>query len=254
MIDEIYSFTLPTYVKLLNHLQDHYKLIRLEDAPLSETPYLILRHDVDFSLESSLKMAEIESELGVTSTYCVLFSSKHYNLMEREALESLRCIVGLGHEVALHYDLKAYREYHPNLQTSLIHELNLLGYLLGEPVRSMVMHQVGMEKSDPFKNFPGIVNGFNDELYDLYVTDSYMAWYRSYLEKLFSYEYDRVQLVIHSGQWTEDPISRLEMLRRMDELDLVAEWEGNPKIEEMDILLNRLKGGILVGSSNSRTS
>jgi hypothetical protein len=241
LIDEIYSFTLPAYIKLLEQLQEHYKLIRLEDAPLCNPPYLILRHDVDFSLESSLRMAVIEGELGFTATYCVLFSSKHYNLMERSALASIRHISELGHEVALHYDLKAYREYGLCLRKSLVRELSLLGELLGKPVRSMIMHQVGMESGDPFKQFPDIVNGFDKELYDLYVTDSYRAWYRSYLEKLFSFKYDKVQLVIHSGQWTEKPMGRLELLQMVDEMDLVEPWRGNPKIEETDIWYNRLK-------------
>ena len=35
---------------------------------------VILRHDIDFSLESAVRLAEVERESGVSSTYFVLFA------------------------------------------------------------------------------------------------------------------------------------------------------------------------------------
>ena len=63
---------------------------------------LLLRHDVDLSLEAALALARLEAELGAQATYFLMTESNFYNLdsaVGRAALEELR---GLGHRVGLH--------------------------------------------------------------------------------------------------------------------------------------------------------
>ena len=55
---------------------------------------LLLRHDVDLSLEAALALAEIEAELGVSSTYFLMAA--------RSGEESLARLRALGHRVGLH--------------------------------------------------------------------------------------------------------------------------------------------------------
>lgn len=241
MIDEVYSFLIPTYIKLLKHLKKHYKIISLKNAPHIKPPYLILRHDVDFSIEAAASMAEIEYDLGVESTYCVLFSSKHYNLYEKNTLKRLKNIRKRGHEVALHYDLEAYTLYNQKLETVLTHELKSLETLTGAPVRSIVMHQPWRESFDPFNNVSNIINSANPQLAELYVTDSYRAWYREYLLKLFSFKYDKVQLVIHASLWTDNPTTWKEILERYDKLEWFELWKGSKKIKETCIIVKNRK-------------
>ena len=63
---------------------------------------LLLRHDVDLSLEAALTLAELEAAEGVQATYFVMTQSVFYNLASppgEAALEKLRV---LGHRVGLH--------------------------------------------------------------------------------------------------------------------------------------------------------
>jgi hypothetical protein len=63
---------------------------------------LLLRHDVDLSLEAALAMAELEAELEAPATYFLMTRSEFYNLEApsgRDAIERLR---RLGHHVGLH--------------------------------------------------------------------------------------------------------------------------------------------------------
>ena len=63
---------------------------------------LLLRHDVDLSLEAAVELARLEARLGVGATYFLMTESVFYNLASpagRSALEELR---GLGHAVGLH--------------------------------------------------------------------------------------------------------------------------------------------------------
>ena len=60
------------------------------------------RHDVDFSPHRSLKIAQIENELGISAYYFVLLRSSFYNLLEREISQIFQEIIKLGHIIGLH--------------------------------------------------------------------------------------------------------------------------------------------------------
>lgn len=69
---------------------------------------VLLRHDVDLSVEAALSMARTESELGIQATYCVLLTSPLYNPLDQKTRSLLRVIESLGHEVALHFSTHEY--------------------------------------------------------------------------------------------------------------------------------------------------
>jgi hypothetical protein len=63
---------------------------------------LLLRHDVDLSLEAALAMAELEAEAGARATYFLMTRSVFYNLASPEGERALTRLRELGHRVGLH--------------------------------------------------------------------------------------------------------------------------------------------------------
>ncbi|MGB2954007.1 MAG: hypothetical protein WBB74_11555 [Gaiellaceae bacterium] len=63
---------------------------------------LLLRHDVDLSLEAALEVAELEAGLGVRATYFLMTQSVFYNLASLEGEQALERLRRLGHRVGLH--------------------------------------------------------------------------------------------------------------------------------------------------------
>lgn len=63
---------------------------------------LLLRHDVDLSLEAAAEMAELEAELDVASTYFLMTRSIFYNLASPAGERTLNRLRELGHRVGLH--------------------------------------------------------------------------------------------------------------------------------------------------------
>ena len=63
---------------------------------------LILRHDVDLSLDAALRMAELESEAGAAATYFLMTESVFYNLASEEGERALARLRELGHRIGLH--------------------------------------------------------------------------------------------------------------------------------------------------------
>lgn len=63
---------------------------------------LLLRHDVDLSLEAAVEMAELEAAEGVTTTYLLMTRSVFYNLASRKGEQAIARLRELGHQVGLH--------------------------------------------------------------------------------------------------------------------------------------------------------
>jgi peptidoglycan/xylan/chitin deacetylase (PgdA/CDA1 family) len=213
-ITELQDFTLKSYVRLLEYLKQRYRIIPFCDVNYEDTPYLILRHDIDISPSDALTMAKIEKDLNVKSTYFVLFSSTFYNLFQGRNIAIIKQISELGHEIGLHYHPAQYRLYNQNPEETLKAEIQLLESFLGKRMRSISRH--GPWDMDSFASSREYVNANHPYLRaDLFVHESNRAWTTlKGLLDLLNNPHERVQLLIHSENWQEAKIDRESLLRR----------------------------------------
>ncbi|MDG1142484.1 MAG: hypothetical protein P8N24_04590, partial [Hellea sp.] len=113
MDDSLFNFNLHSYRNMLTSALDKgYEFISFVKAKslTKESPNLnsgtcILRHDIDVNVNFALKMAQLEYDLGIRSTYFLMFRSPFYNLSSRYSQDCVEKIIDLGHEISLHYDL-----------------------------------------------------------------------------------------------------------------------------------------------------
>ena len=95
------AFDLEHYGELLDAAQaGGYRFAFFEDAP--QEGDLLLRHDVDLSLDATLRLAELEAEAGARATYFLMTESVFYNLASHEGERALERLRELGHRVGLH--------------------------------------------------------------------------------------------------------------------------------------------------------
>ena len=97
----VLDFTLQKYRELCEAVLENYKPLTVRSY-LVEKPtnkFVILRHDVDKKPESALKLAKLESELGIRSTY--------YFRMKKDVFKPdiIKKIAKMGHEVGYHYEV-----------------------------------------------------------------------------------------------------------------------------------------------------
>ncbi|MCR4659698.1 MAG: hypothetical protein K5650_05330 [Bacteroidales bacterium] len=78
------DFTIEKYRELLEALKKH--------------KHHRIRHDVDLRPEYSLRVAQVEAEMGMKATY--YFRSMHF----KSHADTIKAIVALGHEAGFHYE------------------------------------------------------------------------------------------------------------------------------------------------------
>jgi hypothetical protein len=95
------SFDLEHYRELLGAARaGGYRWATFEREP--QAGDLLVRHDVDLSLEAALTLARLEREEGVRATYFLMTESVFYNLDSEHGRAALRELRSLGHAVGLH--------------------------------------------------------------------------------------------------------------------------------------------------------
>ena len=95
------DFTLGHYRELLDAARaGGYRFAHFDDPPRRGD--LLLRHDVDLSLDAALRMAELEADAGASATYFLMTESVFYNLASTEGVAVLGRLRALGHRVGLH--------------------------------------------------------------------------------------------------------------------------------------------------------
>jgi len=219
---------------------------RLRDGGDAPERFVILRHDVDFSPDCALRLAEQEAELGPRATYFFLLTSEFYNLLSPLHRHVPRRLAELGHEVGLHYDVPVLaRDASP--REALRRQMGLLAELSGAEVRSMAMHNPGWNGADPFRDDGEIVNAYDPAFTKdiAYYSDSCGAWRDAAYEALTSGDIPpRLQLLIHPVYWGDGVGDRRTRLAEWAEKnghyvanflrDLEKHWPTHTGVAEHD--------------------
>jgi hypothetical protein len=177
------DFTLLKYEKLVKTFkQQSYSFLTFEKY-CSQTDKcektLILRHDVDKKPENSLKVATIEKELGVRSSFYFRAVKKSFKE------EIIKKIANLGHEIGYHYEELSLVKGDMNKAINMFEE-NIREFRKIYPVRTICMHGSPLSKYDNrllWNNFNYRAYGIiGDPYFDMdfnvfmYLTDTGRRW------------------------------------------------------------------------------
>ena len=201
------KFTYEAYQSLLALLREQGYALRgyhnYTDAPRCA----ILRHDIDYCLDDAVRLAELEAEEGVRSTWFVLLRSDFYNVASKAGQEALWHIQSLGHEIGLHFDEASYV---PPLGSdevieNIIKECGLLSALLETRVSSVSMHRPSRATLEADYQIPGIVNSYGKMFFHefKYLSDSRRRWREPVEEIVRSGRYDRLHILTHAFWYHE---------------------------------------------------
>jgi hypothetical protein len=95
------AFDLEHYRELLDAARaGGYRFAHFDGPP--QAGDLLLRHDVDLSLDAAVRLAQLEADEGASATYFLMTESVFYNLASSEGVAAIARLRSLGHRVGLH--------------------------------------------------------------------------------------------------------------------------------------------------------
>ena len=193
------EFTYEAYKGMILNLRNNkYKVVGYDNDFKEKT--VILRHDIDFSLEKALNIAKLENQLGVFSTFFVLLSTDFYNMNSIKSLEILKNIIKLGGKIGLHFDEKKYLINEKNDYIKYIsYELEIISTILEFPIDIVSMHRPSKNFLEMDLKIPNAINSYQKKFFTefKYVSDSRMHWRENIEEIINSKKYQNLHILTH---------------------------------------------------------
>jgi hypothetical protein len=215
-------FTYAYYRALLEALFHHgYHFVSFDEVDIARNDQVVLRHDVDLSLEAACALAEVEAECGVRSVFHVLLTADAYNPASRRSQALLAKIREMGHRIGLHVD-PAVLPKEPAVMHARLAQLFASAEAILGPLDSYSMHRPvangEMESLKPQRlPFPTPAYADDDRYRShlVYRSDSRREWrHGDLLAELKTLSGRSLHINLHPIWWTEEAVSREEVLRR----------------------------------------
>lgn len=169
---------------------------------------IFIRHDVDISLKRSLRMVEIEKDLGIHSTYLFRVYAERYSF--ERAVPVIKKLTKWGFDIGLHYETLSQAHGDKSKAIQLFEE-NIIDIRKLTPIKVVAAHgQRGYKNRDIWENVDKDrlqIKSFYDMNPDMYLSDAGGKRLKKKDEKvLFGRVYeakpgDVVQILIHPDWW-----------------------------------------------------
>lgn len=194
------EFTYDFYKFMINLLKEHKYNFSFYNEFSNKKKCVILRHDIDNSIDKALQFAKLEKKEDVKSTYFILLSSPFYNIFNNENRQKLLEISSLGHDLGLHFDEMNYLGINQDIPTLVKEECQILQNWLSVPIKSVSMHRPSKKTLEANYSFDGVINSYGKIFFNdfKYVSDSRHHWREDVISIIKSEKFDKLQILTHA--------------------------------------------------------
>jgi hypothetical protein len=185
----------------------------------SNQKFILWRHDCDFSLNRALKLAEIEFEFKLKSTFFLNPHCEGYNIYEKSQFEIVKKIIDLGHNIGLHFEAGFYDSItEEDLEQKISDEARLLNELFSISVQVFSFHNPTVKGLSWNKStYGGLINCYASFFHNevSYCSDSNGYWRHNRLfDFLETSKSDKIQILTHAEWWQENPMHARDRIFR----------------------------------------
>lgn len=204
------NFTYRDYFRLVDRLRNAgYEIADYEDWE-DKKRCVILRHDIDNSIQKAVKLAGLEFREHVHAVYFVQLTSDFYNVFSKESRYGLNRLADYGHDIGLHFDETCYPDFFSSAENGklydeqgvremILQEAAILRTAAGVPVKAVSMHRPGRGMLETGLSIPGMINSYGTEFFQgfKYLSDSRRHWREPVEEIVCSGMFPRLHILTH---------------------------------------------------------
>jgi hypothetical protein len=209
------SFSYDEYQYIIKQIKSSLPIVTFNDVSMDTLKYCVIRHDVEFSIERALELAQFEQSIGVQSTYVFQVCNNNYNPFSYKNKEHILDIIRLGHDIGTHVHLGNFDESLMSIENYIIKQSQLLSTALDYPINKFSIHRPLRKHIENVISIPGFINMSdtrfftytdNFNVYDLpvlYLADSNHAWKYGDPKDIDFSKISKMQLNCHPFSWTK---------------------------------------------------
>jgi len=206
-------FSYNEYKNIINLVREYIPIVDFSEVNEKTKKFCVLRHDIEFSIDRAYKLAKIEKELGITSTYTVQVRNNTYNALSEKNIDLIRKIKDLGHHIGLHQN-PPLMEFE-KLGNYIMTDINILEHFYGFEIDRFAFHRPKKEYLKSYITLDNKINCYDkkffqyfddrpDELDILYLADSNHEWKYGYPLDFDFTKINKLQLLTHPFSWSVD--------------------------------------------------
>ncbi len=189
---------------------------------LTRDRFIIMRHDVEYSVERAYELAKVEESMDFTSNYFFQWTNNSYNILSRKNMDRIKDMHERGHNIGLHFALNGLTDME-QVKKRIVQEFNILSEMFGFPITQFSVHRPSKDVLRENIKLPGIINAYQDEFFTFgenvtedtpvavkYLSDANHIWRYGYPDEKNILEHDKVQILTHPFAWTRHGYDNFE--------------------------------------------
>ena len=224
-------FSFDDYREIIRIIKSTDRYVTYKEA-LNRDNFILMRHDVEYSVERAYNLSKVEDSMDFTSTYFFQWTNNSYNILSRKNMDMVKDMHERGHVIGLHYALNGMTDMEL-VRKQIVKEINILSEMFGFQVDTFSVHRPSKDILRENIKLPGIINAYQDDFFTFaenvtedtpvavkYLSDANHIWRYGYPDEKNILGHDKVQILTHPFAWTKEGYDNFDNYKT-----LVAEKE-----------------------------
>lgn len=122
-------FSYADYKEIIRIIKESGRACNFRQAQ-EKDKFIIMRHDVEFSVDRAFALSKLELSMDFTSTYFFQWTNNSYNILSKKNMDMIKYMHERGHVIGLHFALNGLTDMEL-VRRKILQEIHVLSEMLG---------------------------------------------------------------------------------------------------------------------------
>ena len=194
---------------------------------LHKDKFIIMRHDVEYSVERAWQLAKVEQSMDFTSTFFFQWTNNSYNILSRKNMDIIKDMHERGQQIGLHFALNGMTDME-QIKKRIRMEIDILSEMFGFAITEFSVHRPSNDVLRENIKLDGLLNAYQDEFFTYadkitsdtklnvkYMSDANHIWRYGYPDEANITGHDKVQILTHPFAWCKEGYDNFDNYRAL---------------------------------------
>lgn len=219
-------FSYEDYREIIRIIQSTGRQANYAEA-LGKDSFIIMRHDVEYSVERAYELARVEQSMDFVSTYFFQWTNNSYNILSRRNMDMIKDMHERGQHIGLHFALNGMTDM-AQVRKQIVKEMNILSEMFGFQINEFSIHRPSKDVLRENIKLEGLLNAYQDDFFTFaekiteetpvavkYMSDANHIWRYGYPDAENIKGYDKVQILTHPFAWCREGYNNFNNYRAL---------------------------------------